>query len=382
MKHIAPNRSRRLLFLAAAALPFTPLAAQATDPASQPPIVQVAPPPPVVETIAPDESSNNEPAPVAATPEAAAPVVAREPAAAPKARAARTQVRTAAPDPVEAAAPPVSDITPAAPLPPLALAPIAEPVPAPAPVTAPPVVEQQWNHTALASILVGAAILLIVIGAFLALRRRRHAAEAPAYAELQGDPSFVAPMPVADVPVARPVRERPIQYLDAGAAARSARATPADPAIDIRMHPLRAGVTGKDAHVEFELTVDNRGRRPLHDVRVSTWMFPAGAAPQSDMERLLIGGKTETRMAEMDPGEARQIGRTHSLSTAGMSDSVQPVVVAEARYRLDDNSEQCRSATYAIGIAVDGDLARFDVENPSGMHDDVEARPIEEEALS
>ncbi len=53
-------------------------------------------------------------------------------------------------------------------------------------------------------------------------------------------------------------------------------------------------------------------------------------------------------------------------------------MVAEARYRLSDGSEGRTSAAFAVGVPWEGQLAHFDVENPSGLHEGVEAWPLGE----
>ncbi len=66
-----------------------------------------------------------------------------------------------------------------------------------------------------------------------------------------------------------------------------------------------------------------------------------------------------------------------ALPTAEVEgDALLPVVVADARYTLPDGSEEHRSVSFAVGVPVEGELAHFDVENPSGLHEGVEARPF------
>jgi hypothetical protein len=50
------------------------------------------------------------------------------------------------------------------------------------------------------------------------------------------------------------------------------------------------------------------------------------------------------------------------------------VVHAEARYTLPDGSEGRTAASFAVSVPMGGNLALFDVENPSGLHEGVEAR--------
>jgi hypothetical protein len=164
------------------------------------------------------------------------------------------------------------------------------------------------------------------------------------------------------------------------AAATTAHTDDSRPDLELQMRPVRAGVKDKDAVVEFELTVDNRGSAPAHDVRVSTWLFPAGAAYATEAERVLIPPRAEeASLREVDPGQTRSIERTAALPTSRIDeDSVLPIVAAEARYKLEDGTEARLFKQFAVGVMLEGELAHFDVENPSGLHDNVEARPVEE----
>jgi len=203
------------------------------------------------------------------------------------------------------------------------------------------------------------------------------------YEELHQAPlaeSAEAPTPVIEPMAAAPIAAAPMMGMAPIAATPAAIATPAAeagrPELDIAMEPVRAGVTGEEAVVEFALTVDNHGNAPARDVRISTWMFPAGA-PGSEMERMLIKSRAPANLPQLDAGEAERIQSAVSLPTSGIgADSVLPVVVAEARYRLADGSEGRTSATFAVGVPLDGELAHFDVENPSGLHEGVEAWPL------
>jgi hypothetical protein len=102
-------------------------------------------------------------------------------------------------------------------------------------------------------------------------------------------------------------------------------------------------------------------------------MFPAGT-PESEMERMLIKGERSTSFPQVAAGNAELVQSAVSLPTSGIhGDSVLPVVVAEARYRLPDGSEERTTAAFAVGVPVEGELAHFDVESPSGLHEGVEA---------
>ena len=371
-----PHR-RTALLLAAAALPFTPALAQSSEPL--PPIV--APPPPTADVPA------TAPAPVDAAPSAPAPAPtmapvvhaasAEEAAAPPRAPVRpRTTTRAAAPATV---APPAVKATPAptlAPQPaPVALAPVPVPVAqpdaaaAPASVNQPPAIAPTATDNRAAILwsgLLAVGALLLGLATYLMIRRRRR--ERALYEE--ADVNRISHRDLAAAYSRMPAD---------GFAATAAAPGAGGPELQFLVRPVRAGVTGDDAHVEFELTVDNKGSAPAHDVRVSTWMFPAGTPRGTEMERMLIQGKSEFRLTDVDAGEARRIDRAHTLSTSAIDkDSVLPVVAAEARYRAGDGVERRATARFAIGVPMEGELAHFDLDNPSGMHDDVEARPLEE----
>ena len=155
--------------------------------------------------------------------------------------------------------------------------------------------------------------------------------------------------------------------------------TPAGrPELELAMRPVRAGVSGDDARVEFELTVDNRGPVAAEDVRITTWMLAAGS---SEAESALIVPRdhADTPAVTIGAGEARTVQALVALPTAEVDgDAVLPVVVADARYRLPDGSEGRTSASFAVGVPDGEELAHFAVDNPSGLHDDVVARPLGE----
>ena len=139
-----------------------------------------------------------------------------------------------------------------------------------------------------------------------------------------------------------------------------------------------AGVSGDDARVEFELTVDNRGPVAAEDVRISTWMLAAGS---SEAEQALIqpSDSADTAPVTIAAGQARTVEASVALPTSQVEgDAVLPVVVADARYRLPDGSEGRTSASFAVGVPDGEELAHFGIDNPSGLHEDVVARPLGE----
>jgi Meckel syndrome type 1 protein len=160
----------------------------------------------------------------------------------------------------------------------------------------------------------------------------------------------------------------------------AAAAAPAEgcPEIDLRMRPVRAGVEGDGARVEFELTVDNIGAVPAQDVRVSTWMLAAGS---SEAEQMLIApaGQADTPPVTLAPGEARTMEASVGLPTSEVDgDAVLPVVVADVTHRLPDGTTAHATARFAVGVPDGEELAHFSIDNPSGLHEGVVARELGE----
>ncbi len=381
---LTPLRRATGLLLAAAALPFTPLCAQETQTATPPyagdgtTTLPADPGPSPVQPVLPQPTVTT-PAPIATTPIPVVPAPAvEEPAPARTTARTSPRPRTVAPAPPTAVArsapPAIADTTPAAAPAAPAPAPAAQ-VPAPAastpeavPVdTAVPVTTEERGG-AIWPWLLGGALLIAAL--FLFARRRRRAP-----AEVYEETYAAAPEPVAERESV--IAAAPSDGPDPVVAAAAAAAEPAGrPRIGLPMRPVRAGITGEDAVVEFELTVDNEGSAPARDVRISAFMLAAGSPQESEMERMLIEPPAGSSLPEVDveAGQAKRVEAAVALPTAGLSDAVLPVVVAEARYTLPDGGEGRTSAAFAVGVPVDDELAHFDVEHPSGLHDDVEAR--------
>jgi hypothetical protein len=376
---------RVLALLAAAALPAGPLLAQ--DTATQPTATETSPPPTTTETTAPIEvqptptivttapPAATTPAPATAPPPAAAEVPAPRPTATTRTTTTRTTTsRTPAAAPVRGAAPaPTSAPEPAATLPPPIAEPPAgvQPSPEVLPVeTVPTTTESRRTGSFLPWLLGGLVLLGALI--FFARRRRRDEVVYDALPEervVTAEP--VAAVPLAVAPLAATAADEQPAALSAGSAAGR-------PWLELLMRPVRAGVAGDEARVEFELIVDNQGESAARDVRVSTWMFAAGSPQDSEMERMLIEPPADASLPEVtiDAGDGKRIQATVALPTAEVDgDAVLPVVVADAHYRLPDGSEGRTSARFAVGVPDGDDLAYFAIDHPSGLHDDVEARP-------
>ena len=267
-----------------------------------------------------------------------------------------------APAPVAVAPVPVETLPPLAttPLPPpVAQTPPLEVLPETLPAPVGTTVQTEDNRDSFLPWLL-AGLLLVGALAFFGLRRRRRTAVRDEVYE---------PSPAAVAPVA----------------AAAAIVTPVDtvtparrPELDLTMRPVRAGVSGDDARVEFELTVGNRGEVAAEDVRISTSMLAAGS---SEAESALIVPRdhADAPPVTIGAGEERTMQASVALPTSAVDgDAVLPVVVADARYRLPDGSEGRTSAAFAVGVPDGEELAHFGIENPSGLHEGVVARPLRE----
>lgn len=361
------------LLLAAAALPLTPVIAQETAPPADPP-AEAAPPPDATTSIPPPEATT----PVQTT-ETVSPDPVTPAEAAPAARApARTVTRrttttrtTRAPATVIAPAPVIVTPVPET-LPPVATTPLPPPVAQtpplevlpetpPAPVTT--TVETRDSRDSLLPWLL-AGLLLVGALAFFALRRRRRT---DVYGDVRQEVYEPAPVAVAPVAAAAPI-VTPVDTV-----------TPAGrPELDLAMRPVRAGVSGSDARVEFELTVGNSGPVAAEDVRISTWMLAAGSS-EAESALIVPRAHADTPAVTIGAGESRTMEASVALPTAEVAgDAVLPVVVADARYRLPDGSEGRTSASFAVGVPDGEELAHFGIDNPSGLHEDVVAKPLGE----
>jgi hypothetical protein len=223
---------------------------------------------------------------------------------------------------------------------------------APAPAAQPSRATALWPWLLLGALLVAGLLVF-------ALRRRRSAVREDVY-ETEPETVVAAEPEVVAVPAA--------VAADVGEAE-----------IELAMQPMRAGIAGEDARVEFRLTVGNRGSAPARDVRVSTWMLGAGS---SEMERALIEPRADaadTPPVTIGAGESRTMEAAVALPTSEIEgDAVLPVVVADAAWRSPDGRERHTRMSYAVGVPDGDELAHFDTENPSGLHEGVVAQALGE----
>jgi hypothetical protein len=385
-------------------LPIAPVFGQDAPAAAPPPVVTISPPPPVITA---------PPPPTATAPPPRINIVPQQPvarAAPPPAATARPAIRTTRAAPVRTrAAAPVRQTTPA-PAPvaaPVAAAPApvavppADALPAPAPVepAAQPVETAAPGGRSILPWLIGGALLLGAL-AFFFLRRRRDvdeevyeetayeepvvaAAPDPDFARPDTiapvQPAYVAPVAAAAAIAAEPVTADEVVVDDADQADVDALAADSAPVagrpwLEFLLRPVRAGTSQDDTIVQFELTVGNTGTVAAKDVRISTWMFAAGEG--TDMERMLIDPPADATVSEVDiaAGDGTRVDGEISLPKTGNAETVLPVVVADARYRLPDGREGRTSASFAIGLPEGDGIAPFQLDRASGLIESVEAR--------
>jgi hypothetical protein len=303
---------------------------------------------------------------------------------------------TSAPAPVAAETPPPA--AEAAPAP----APTAVAAPAEAPPAAP--AEPTLDRNLLGLIGAGVLALLAALVAFALLRRRRRARdeayEEPVYEEPVAAPEpalaaapAVEPIPASafapaaaipladwsehvDEPVIEPARVSvaEVDAADAEAVTAGSEPAPGRPWLEFFLRPVRAGIDDEAATVEFDLIVGNTGSEPARDVRVSAFMFPAGSAGESEMERMLIERRGEAAELALDAGDAARVEGAASLPKQALAGEVLPVVVADARYRLPDGSEGRMRAAFEVGRAEGESLAPFAADRPTGLTGEVATR--------
>jgi hypothetical protein len=127
------------------------------------------------------------------------------------------------------------------------------------------------------------------------------------------------------------------------------------PWLEFAMRPVRAGTNVDEALVEIELTVGNAGSVSAKDVRISTFLL-SGDPRGSDMEGLLINPPADSTAdpVTIKPGEGKRIDATLALLKSEMGEvlpeAIRPIVVADARYKLEDGSEGRTSASFVIGV--------------------------------
>lgn len=387
-----PLRSRAALLISAAFL-ATPAFAQeampqqtvspppqveapAPQPAAPAPEMRMAPASPVVQPVPPVEQQM-------AGSAAQGPSTA-DVALAPRAKTSRTESRVAAPsrpavaERQRASAPvaaPASSATVAQPEPAREAADQATPPVADTITTTTSTTEERQSTTLLPWIVGGVAVLLAIVAAAFLLRRRREDDEdllmretATTVEPVTEQPAF-SPVPSrAEIGIAAataaPVMAAPLA--DVGEAHVEVTLAQADEAVlehvvdaaapvanrpwlELGLRPVRAGTSEDEALVDIELTVGNAGDTPARDVRISTFLLADAEA--SEMERLLTthGPAADVPPVTIDAGDGTRVDAHLAVPKGEIGRTFNPVVVAEARYRLPDGREGRTSAAFRIG---------------------------------
>jgi hypothetical protein len=393
------NVRPRAALLIGAALFATPAFAQDAQPAPQvvtPPPIMVTPAP-APAPAAPERVIQMAPASpvVQATPPRPAPVVEEAAEAGPAAAAAprrvtqtrRTTTATTTTAPAPAAQPaatnpaaPAPAAQPAAPAETTAIdTPASAADPAPAQSTTLPVETAERSGFAWPWLLGGVLLVLAGAAALLLMRRRRDEpdyVEDRVYAEpepvlapepvVAADPVItpatpIAAAPIAATPLVTPRHEPEVTEAHVEAELAQPESdelagvadTPAPvanrPWIEFGLRPVRAGTSDEEALVDVELTVGNAGDTPAQDVRISTFMLADAEA--SEMEALLTEnhGGGDVPPVTIQPGDGTRVDAHLAVPKGELGRVFNPVVVAEARYRLPDGSEGRTSAAFRIG---------------------------------
>lgn len=403
MKRPVPLSPRAALIFGAALL-ATPAFAQdvpqqtVTPPPITTPAPQPAPAPAPTFTLAPPPDVQP------ATPTASEPARARPAETASRTTRTVTHTRTTARTtaPAETAAPAPAPAQEAAPAPaPASVEPQAvTPVPGPAPEQAVPVQATTETRTVgpIWPWLLGGAILVVGALALLLMRRRRTEDEPfvteyePVAAAPVAEPAIAPgvvtatepvapPLPLTDVapekeprePLVATAEEATIAEPDASELAEVTQgAAPIGhrPWIELGIRPVRAGTSDEEALVEIELTVGNAGDMEAKDVRISTFMLADGEP--SEMEQLLTehAGDTAVPPVTIPAGEGTRVDTTLAVPKGDLGRTFNPVVVADARYRLPDGSEGRTSASFRVGRpAGEGGLGPIGSSRPHIVED-------------
>ncbi|WP_294250311.1 hypothetical protein [uncultured Sphingomonas sp.] len=363
--------------------------APAPQAAASAPEVRMAPAAPVVQAVPSVEqqmagSANQAPSTTDAAPARTARTERRAPR--PEARAA-AEPRQAAPAAQPAATPAEQAAAPAP-------APVTQPQPAEstAQPAAPAAEVTQTTETTTETtrstslvpwILGGLAVILAAAAAIFLLRRRRTDEDLLVReTATTADPVAHRPIPqpmaprsdiglaaAAAAPVMAPVADRrPIAepVAEAHVEAKLAEADEAvlehvvdapapvanRPWLELGLRPVRAGTSEDEALVDIELTVGNAGDTPARDVRISTFLL--ADAETSEMEQLLTshGPAADVPPVTIDAGDGTRVDAHLAVPKGELGRTFNPVVVAEARYRLPDGREGRTSAAFRIGRAA------------------------------
>lgn len=374
----------QLPLAALVAILAVPAAAQQTSPGGSIPIYDITPQP------VPTPTPSATPTPrVTLTPRAVAPTprptVTPRPAASPTPRATTVPV---APRPTPSPTPQAEPVPAAEPtyvgppvLPVPTPQPSVQPSPTPSPeitLSVPPLTADTvpWWLWFLGGIAVASGV------AYTLARRR---VSEPRYAPAPMDPEPLVVPPVVPEPapaVPAPVPVRPPVAPVAPPAPAPLAPTPG-PFLEFQLAPLRVGMEGDRALLDFDLTVGNPASAAVAEVRIATLLITANA--QQDEHIAAFFSDTEKR--GLDPfalgaGERRHLEATMALPRVAVN-IVQandrsffvPMIAIDARYRWEDGRESRTTAAFMVGpAAAQGKLAPIFTDRGDRMVDRLEVR--------
>jgi len=373
MQFQLPRAVPTAIFVAILAVP----AAAQTSPGGSIPIYDITPQP----TPSPTPTATPTPRVTATpTPTPRATAVAPRPAATPAPRATATLVvprptpsPTATPTPREEpvpAAEPTYVGQPVLPVP--TPEPSAQPAPTPSPeiiLTAPPLTADAvpWWLWFLGGVVVASGVAFILT--------RRRPAPKPAYEPAPLEPEVPVPpvVPVAPVPptpLRPPVAPTPVVP------------TPG-PFLEFQLAPLKVGLEGDRALLDFDLTVGNPAAMPVAEVRIATLLITANAQQDEQIAAFFSDGdKRGLDPFPLGAGERRHLEATMALPRAAVN-IVQakdraffvPMIAIDARYRWEDGRESRTTAAFMVGPAApQGKLVPIFADRGDRMVDRLEVR--------
>ncbi|MBD8677801.1 hypothetical protein [Sphingomonas sp. CFBP 13720] len=154
-------------------------------------------------------------------------------------------------------------------------------------------------------------------------------------------------------------------------------------ALEFQLAPLRVGLQGEQALLDFDLSVGNATDIPVEEVRIATLLLTANARQDEQIAAFLA----DDAAAALDPfpvapGERRRLEATMSLPkgaltivTANERPFFVPVMAIDARYRWADGRESRTSAAFVVGpVLPNGKLSPVFVDRGDRMVDRLEAR--------
>ncbi|KQM87592.1 hypothetical protein ASE67_07845 [Sphingomonas sp. Leaf23] len=371
----------QLPLAALVAILAVPAAAQQTSPGGSIPIYDITPQP--MPTPSPTPSATPTPRVTPApTPRAIAPVPRATATPAPRATATPVPPRPTPTPRVQPEAVPAAEPTYVGP--PVLPEPTPAPSATPSPVaTATPaaIAPAPANDDALPWWVWFLGGIAVASGIAYALARRRPAEVQYVPAPLEPAPPVVPePTPVAPAP--KPVRP-PVAPVTPPAPPPAPVAPTPGPFLEFQLAPLKVGLEGDRALLDFDLTVGNPASTPVAEVRIATLLITANA--RQDEQIATFFSDADKRGLEPFPlgaGERRHLEATMTLPRVAVNiveandrAFFVPMIAIDARYRWEDGRESRTTAAFMVGPAApQGKLAPIFADRGDRMVDRLEVR--------